>query len=230
MGPIPGEIWILLVAGVLVAIRTGLRARRRGWREATMEARSLGWQTTRRDREGLPVRFGRLSLMRHGYNRKARHIILAKGARQGRSFCYHYETGFGKGHASHDLTVAVVEGDIFLPGARIGVGASVEASGAFSCYRPCGQVTLNDTEDSDDPSAAPTRVAAYAESPRRVETLLKPVLADALKGGSRTCEVRGPFVALYQDGIAGALEQLDLLRQASELTDRLNTVSGRDRS
>ncbi len=230
MAPVPLEIWILLVVGVLVAFRTGLTLRRRGWRRTANEVSSLGWQARWYDWEGLPVRFGRLALMRHGYNRRARSIIVAKGKRQGRSFCYHVETGFGKAHASHDLTVAVIEGDTTMPGARIGIGAGIEPSGAFWRYHACGHVALRQTEEGGKPAEASARAAVYAESPRWAETVLRPVLEDALKGGVRTCEVRGPFVALYQDGIIGAQEQLELLKQASALTDRLETASGRDRS
>lgn len=216
----PTELWILLTGVLLVMIRLALTGRRRGWRAAAEQAEQRGWAVARRDREDLPSRYGPLELMRHGYNRCAWDVISSTKPRPARAFCYHYETGFGKRHASRDLIVAVVETDADRPGLWIGRGRGIELLGAFARYRPVAGVACPE-------GAEPFR--AYAETVHRVEGRLEPDLRSILQEGDgpRTLEVRGPYVALYEDGIGPARSQIDLLARAEAAADLIGRPSAR---
>jgi len=216
---LPTELWILLTGVLLVMIRLALTGRRRGWRAAAEQAERRGWVVARRDREDLPSRYGLLELMRHGYNRCAWDVIRSAKPRPARAFCYHYETGFGKRHASRDLVVAVVETDADRPGLWIGRGRGIESVGAFARYRPMAGVARS--EDGE-----PFR--AYAEAAHRAEGQLEADLQGILQegDGARTLEIRGPYVALYEDGIGPARSQIDLLGRAEAAADLIGGPSG----
>ena len=86
--------------------------------------------------------------MRHGYNRSAGEVIVSVGRPTVRSFCYHYEIGFGKRHASRDFTVAVARIDAQLPGVLIGRGMTLEAVTAFERFLPT-EVDWLEPSDTD---------------------------------------------------------------------------------
>ncbi len=170
--------------------------------------------------------------MCRGYNRRAGEVIASSRAPSSRVFCYHYETGFGRRHVPRDLIVAVVETDTEWPGVWIGRGSGLDCVGAFGRYRLMeAEATGQADEASDEPeraSPAPARpLKTYAESSRLVEAHAASGLVEVLRRGQgeRTCELRGPYVALYEEGVGGAPSQIELLAQAESLADRICKTS-----
>ncbi len=219
-----GELWVLLAGVLLAGVRLALTGRRRRWRALVARSRELGWGTERRDQEGLPARYGQLELMRHGYNRRVRDVIMSHGPRPARAFCYHYEIGFGKRHESRDLTVAVVETEADWPGVWVGPARGIEATGTFGRYRPVAPAQSGKDQTPGDSCGA----RVYGESVRCVgcdpgsEILGMP---GAVEGAAaRTCEVRGSCVAVYEDRIGSAASQIELLARAEALADRLERI------
>ncbi|MBN1343483.1 MAG: hypothetical protein JXQ73_12420 [Phycisphaerae bacterium] len=225
MFPVANELWILLAGALLVGLRLLLSGRRRRRRLLAQDAGVRGWRISRRDHEGLAARYGLFELMRHGYNRRCSDVIAAIGGRVGRAFCYHYETGFGKGHACRDLTVAVVETRASRPGVWLGPGRCGELVGAFGRYRQAGAfrpeaASRGGLTVKGDPSSA-VSVRAYAESQQWLERHLDPVLSSRQDGGADVIEIRGPCVAIYREGIGSAGEQIELLLRAEGLAEAL---------
>jgi hypothetical protein len=153
--------------------------------------------------------------MRHGYNRRATDVIASAGPLPARAFCYHYEKGFGKAHASRDLTVAVVETEANRPGVWIGRGPGVEAGGSFERYRPVRRAT----EVAGTTQREPDPFEVYAESARWVQAHFGPEVRRMLQVDLPrwACEVRGPFVALYTDGVSPVRSQIELLTRAEAI-------------
>lgn len=242
MSSLPGEIWILLAGVMLLGVRVMLTGRRKRWRALRRLARDRKWTATRRDRGKLPVRYRQLELMRHGYNRRATDILVSQGSYPVRAFCYHYETGFGKRHASHDLTVAVAEADTEAdrPGLCVGRRCDIEAVGPFRRYRPVESEGPSDEEielpagsDGGDDSAGTDDVDAlsvYAESADWVGTSLGPDVRRMIASWDSACEcqVRGPYVAVSRLGIVGAESQVELVSLARRLAESFEKQKAED--
>lgn len=211
MESIPGEIWFFAAGILLVCVRVLLTSRRRRWRRL---ARTRDWLATRRDREDLAVRYRLLELMRHGYNRRAEGIVALEEPRTVRAFCYHYETGFGKRHASRDVTAAVAEIDVDLPGLCVGHGRGADAVAPIGRYRRVTRDGLAD--DAGD-------INVYAESPVEAHREVLPVVRRALSGAGPGpgCQVRGPYVMVYEEGVASADRQLELVTLVQALAGEL---------
>ena len=163
--------------------------------------------------------------MRHGYNRRARHVIAKTGERSVRAFCLHYEAGFGKGHGPRDLTVAVAETDANRPGVWIGREGGLETVGAFARYRP----VRVDADAGESPAGPVPSFDVLAESPQWVRAHVGADLLALLqtRDGPLTCEIRGPLVAVYRQGVAPAESQIGLLRRADVVAAALErTASG----
>jgi hypothetical protein len=210
----PDELWVFAAGAVLLLVRQVLAGRRRRWLALRALALERGMTVVGREVQDLPVRYGQLDLMRHGYNRRAGDVICLGGHSSARSFCYYYEIGFGKAHRPLGFTVAVVETDGRRPGLWIGHAPGMEPVGLFGRYRPAAL--------PGRPNDSPPTV--YAESPRWAEVETCSAVWPMLRTdeGMLGCELRGPYVALYREGIASPEFQIELLRRARSLADLLS--------
>jgi hypothetical protein len=210
----PDELWIFAAGAVLLLVRQMLVGRRRRWHGLRALTLGHGMSAVGRDVQDLPVRCGQLELMRHGYNRRVDDVICLSDHSSARSFCYYYEIGFGKAHRPLGFTVAVVETDRRRPGLWIGRAPGMEPVGLFGRYQPA---TLPGQPNDPPP-------AVYAESPRWAETEMCSAIWPMLRTeeGTLGCELRGPYVAMYSEGIASPEFQIELLRRTRALADLMS--------
>jgi len=218
---LPDELWVLAAGVLLAGVRLVIVGRRRRWRTLIDLAAERGLSFSRRDRSDLPEELACLELMRHGYNRRASDVLSTGARRTAGAFCYHYEAGFGKRHRSHELTVSVARTEKRHPGIWIARRREMENAGFFGRYRR--------VETAAWLSDAALRV--YAEDAGFARAVLTDEVRTLLQRGEAVpdCEIRGPYVALYNEGIAGPEAQIDLLRRAEALAtvvDRLGKGGG----
>ncbi len=233
MFTVPGELWVLGAGVVLAATRTLMSSRRRRRRNLVRTARREGCRLARRDREELIDRYGGLDLFRRGYNRRVSDIVIPNGERIVRSFCYHYEIGFGRDFSPHDVTAALAESCIDFPGVWIGREPRPISAGSFRRYVEVAPDLRNqlfphdpEPEASDKREVRPPTV--WTESPRWMEANLTPDIAGQLRlrPGRVTWELRGPTVLAYAEGLLDADSQLTLWTQVARIADTLEERIG----